>query len=157
MMNLMYMHVRATPMVTVKMILSIIDIKLFWANAKYHKPSVATSNLLFECTHNPVLSTFLTIRFFLQAMEVNRYDNDPLINEFGMKFNPELTKVNGRVLEPPQVRYRASNRCSPLNLCKLPLKARLTNTSVFGWCSLSLGEEEQKCPGMGAGILMERY
>jgi hypothetical protein len=39
----------------------------------------------------------------LQAMAISKYNNDPLITEFGLQFRNQLAAVKGRILSPPQV------------------------------------------------------
>lgn len=34
---------------------------------------------------------------------MNKYDSDELIREFGLNFNPQLSKVSARILDAPTV------------------------------------------------------
>ena len=39
----------------------------------------------------------------------NHYDRDPYANAFGLKVSSEMMKIDGRVLEPPTLKYKNSN------------------------------------------------
>lgn len=54
-----------------------------------------------------LLSVFLLLvndRYNLQAVESNRYDDDPILSSCGIKIEKQLTRVDGRVLTAPTVR-----------------------------------------------------
>ncbi|XP_048137588.1 protein argonaute 16-like [Rhodamnia argentea] len=55
------------------------------------------------------------MRNLADALRNYRYDEDPVLAEFGISLEKQLTKVEGRVLESPKLKVGNGNDCIPRN------------------------------------------
>ncbi|GAQ86142.1 Argonaute family protein [Klebsormidium nitens] len=82
-----------------------------------------------------------------QIVQVNNYNGDPLIRDWGLEVAPEMMPVQARVLPAPELEYRNRQRISnpgKWNLTQGGAKQMYQSVSIDKWALLNLASREPR-------------